>query len=67
MQCSERLGNLVTHAALLFLHGGGDPLSGELPFGAEQCQPGGYDDGGKMKMFFLPFLCSYSRVFCPLC
>lgn len=39
-------------------------FAGEFPLGTEQCWPGGWDDVGKVKLFFLLFLYSYSQVFC---
>lgn len=37
-------------------------LPGVFPLGAEQCQPGGWNNADKIKLFFLPILCS--QVFC---
>lgn len=39
-------------------------LTGEFPLSTEQCWLGRWNDAGKMKLFFLPFLCSYSQIFC---
>lgn len=41
---------------------GGSFQVGSYTFGAEQCQSGGWDDVGKMELFFLLFLCSYSLI-----
>ena len=41
-------------------------LAGEVPHGDEQCWLGGWDDAGKMKLFFLLFSCGYSHVLCPI-
>lgn len=41
-------------------------LAWEFSLGAEKCQFGGRDDAGKIKLFFLPFLCGYSQVFCSI-
>lgn len=38
-------------------------LAGVLPLGTEQCRPEGWDDA-EMKLFFLPFLVSYSQIVC---
>lgn len=38
-------------------------LTGEFPLGAKQCSLEGWDDVGKMELFFLPILCSYSQIF----
>ena len=41
------------------LMGKGNSQAEELPLITEQCQPGGWDDTGKMKLFLLPFLYGY--------
>ena len=51
-------------------HPSAAPQEGELsqvrggPLGAEQCWPGSWGDAGKMKLFSLLFLYSYSQEFC---
>ena len=63
VQCPQRPRKLVSYPFLPFPLGELF-LAGEFPLGTEQCQPGGWSDAGKMKLFFLQFLCSYAKAFC---
>lgn len=65
LQCFKWLGKLVTHRALPFPVRR-TPSSWEFTLGAEQCHLGGWDDAGKMKLSFIPFLSGYSQVFSPV-
>lgn len=44
----------------------GPSQSEECLPGAEQCWPGAWGDAGRMKLFSLLFLCSYSQEFCSM-
>lgn len=66
VQFPKRLGKLVTHPPLLFW-AKRNLLGWEFPFGTKQCQSWGRDDAGKMKLFFLSFLCGCSQIFALLC
>lgn len=53
VQCSQRVGKLVAHITLPFLMS--VTLTGEFPFGTEQCWLGGWDNADKIKLSF--FFC----------
>lgn len=63
VQCPRKVGSWPL--TLLQLARGGELfLAGKLIVDAEQSWPEGRDDACKMKLFFLPFLCSSSQIFC---
>ena len=55
------------HSPPLFLLVRGLLLAGEFLPGSGQCQPGGWGDADKMKMFFQGFCAVFLRFFVTLC
>lgn len=65
VQCSKRLGKPVAFPTLPYL--GGDHIAGSSLLALSNASLGEWDDAAIMRLFFLPFVGSYSQVSPSLC